>query len=308
MFHTPGIIALPRPLNHRMDAMAKAFLEPRGLTMDFSKPAGEPALVPSTSLSWVIFKNPISLFIGGVTAVILEMAEPRVRDGVWDHSNFRTDALTRLQRTGLAAMMTVYGPRSRAEAMISGVVRMHGRVNGTTSEGEAYEANDSELLDWVQATASYGFIEACNAYVRPLDRSQRDRLLTEAKPAARLYGAIGAPETQDSLEALFDATKPRLVASPIVFEFLEIMAKVPALPAIARPLQRTLIKAAVDNLPAWLRSRLGLGKAWSLSPLERLTVKAAARINDRIILPSSPAVQACRRLGLPDDHLYRQKL
>lgn len=306
MFHTPGVIALPRPISQRMDAMAKTFLQPPGLVMDFSTPAGEAALVPPTSMSWIIFKNPVCLFIGGVTAVVLEMAEPRVRDGVWDHSSFRSNALMRLQRTGLAAMMTVYGPRSKAEAMIARVVRMHGRVNGKTSEGEAYGANQQELLDWVQATAGFGFMEAYHTYVRRLELRQRDMLFAEAGPAARLYGAVGAPGTQSALDALFDIMEPRLVASPIVFEFLQIMEKVPALPTLARPLQRILIKAAVDILPDWVRNRLGLGKAWSLTPLERLIVKAAARANDKIILPSSPAVQSCRRLGLPDDYLYRR--
>ena len=93
-----------------------------GSGVDFSSPPMEPALVPPDSVSWRIFKNPVSVFIGGVAAVILEFGEPRVRDGVWQHSSFRTDPLTRLQRTGLAAMITIYGPRSTAEAMIAGVV------------------------------------------------------------------------------------------------------------------------------------------------------------------------------------------
>jgi uncharacterized protein (DUF2236 family) len=88
------------------------------LEFDFSRPRGGPALVPAGSVSWRVFKNPVSLFIGGVAAVILELAEPSVRSGVWDHSSFRKDAVMRLRRTGAAAMMTVYGPRSAAENMI----------------------------------------------------------------------------------------------------------------------------------------------------------------------------------------------
>ncbi|MET0746686.1 MAG: histidine kinase, partial [Rhizobium sp.] len=60
--------------------------------------------------------------------------------------------------------------------------------------------------------------------------------------------------------------------------------------------------------PHWLRERLGLGKVWSLTPLERLIVKALARTSEKIVLLSSPAVQSCRRLGLPDDFLYRRAL
>ena len=133
---------------------------PSGFEFDFSRPRGEPALVRADSVSWRVFKNPVSLFVGGVAAVILELAEPSVRSGVWDHSSFRKDAVLRLRRTGAAAMMTVYGPRSAAENMIQRVVRLHDRVRGVTPDGTPYHANDARLLDWVQATACYGFIEA----------------------------------------------------------------------------------------------------------------------------------------------------
>ena len=108
------------------------------------------------SVSWRIFKNPVSLFVGGVAAVILELAEPRVRSGVWEYTGFRTDPALRIRRTGLAAMITVYGPRSAAEAMIAMVRRLHERVRGTTPAGVSYHANDPELLNWVQATAALG--------------------------------------------------------------------------------------------------------------------------------------------------------
>src|ERR1700677_5269925 len=131
-----SIIRLPWSLQRRLDAAAGAFLNPRqGPAIDFSKPPGEAALVGPHSVSWRIFKNPIALFVGGLAAVILELAEPAVRTGVWEHSSFRTDPVRRLQRTGLAAMVTVYGARSIAEPMIARVVRMHARVAGETACG-----------------------------------------------------------------------------------------------------------------------------------------------------------------------------
>lgn len=304
MFDDPSIITLPGPLRHRVDRFARSLLQPVQ-TFDFSAPPFEPALVSPESVSWRIFKNPASVFIGGVAAVLLEFGEPRVRDGVWQHSSFRTDPLTRLQRTGLAAMITIYGPRSKAEAMIAGVVRRHDRVVGRTREGEPYHANDPVLLDWVQATAGFGFTEAYHAYVRKLTEDERRSLFLESAPIARLYGAVGAPSSQQELDALFEAMKPRLVASPIVFEFLEIMKRAPILPVPARPMQRVLLKAAVEILPLWVRERLGLEERWSLNSFERGFVRTMARASDRLVLPSSPAVQSCRRLGLPDDYLYR---
>ncbi len=149
-------------------------------------------------------------------------------------------------------------------------------------------------------------MEAYDTFVRPLRLHERNIFLAEAAPAARLYGAVGAPKSQHDMDLLFETMKTRLVPSPIVFEFLDIMKRVPALPAAARPLQTMLIRAAVAILPQWVREQLGLGKEWSLNTLDRRVLKLAARSNDRLVLPSLPAVQACRRLGLPDDYLYRR--
>ena len=45
-------------------------------TVDFLQPAGEPALITPDSVSWRIFKSPIALYIGGIAAVLLELASP----------------------------------------------------------------------------------------------------------------------------------------------------------------------------------------------------------------------------------------
>lgn len=300
-------LPLPGPLSRRLDLFALKLSQPKGMTFDFSTPQGEPALVPADSVSWQVFKNPVTVFIGGIAAVLLELAEPHVRDGVWQHSSFRTDALTRMQRTGLAAMITVYGAASRAEAMIEGVNRRHGSVTGLTAEGKPYRADDPILLDWVQATAAFGFMEAYHRYARPLSDEARNRFLAEGKAAADLYGATNAPVSVSEMNMLFDVMRPRLVKTEIVFEFLDIVGKVPALPAALRPFQKLLITAAVELLPGWVRDRLGLRQSWSLTPMQRALVKAAAFGAERIMLPSSAPVQACRRLGLPDTYLYRQR-
>ncbi len=300
-------LTLPEPLLRRIGAAASEMMgSAPGMDFDFAAPAGEPALVPAESVSWRVFKNPVTLFIGGVAAVLLELAEPGVRDGVWQHSSFRTDALTRLRRTGLAAMMTVYGPRSRAEAMIAGVVRAHDRVVGITSEGHSYRANDVVLLDWVQATASYGFVRAYHSYVERLSYRERDSALAEGAAVARLYGAIGAPASEAKMAALFARMDARLVPSPILHEFLAIMARVPALPRVARPLQKMLLRAAVSLLPDPLIDRLGL-EEWRLRGFERRLVRTIARLADRVPLLDSPPAKASERLGLPADWLWRKR-
>jgi uncharacterized protein (DUF2236 family) len=274
---------------------------------DFLQPRGEPALLPSDSVSWKIFKNPLGLYIGGVTAVVLQLAEPRVGSGVWRYTAFRQRPLERLQRTGHAAMMTVYGPRSRAEQMIAAVTRLHARVRGIAADGRAYCASDPELLEWVHATACFGFLEAYHAYVQPLASFERDQFYSESRPAAELYGAKSIPASQAAVEALFARMDGQLQRSDIVLDFLRIMRRVPALPAPLRPFQGVLIKAAIGVIPAGLRNRIGLGEAWSLAPWQRSLVCQAGDVADRLILSTNPAVQACRRLHLPDEFLYGRR-
>lgn len=298
-------LALPAPIQRRVERAAGELLSAPGMSIDFTEPRGEPALVPADSVSWQVFKNPVSLFIGGVAAVILELAEARVRAGVWDHTSFRTDPVTRLQRTGLAAMVTVYGPRSKAEAMIEGVNRRHARVTGRADDGRAYAADDQDLLDWVQATAGYGFGEAYHRFVRPLIPAERDRAWAEAAPAARLYGAVGAPTSQAEWRGQLQAMTPRLTASPIIFEFLDVIRRAPALPGLARSLQPLLVRAAVSLTPPDIARTLGLEARHGLTPWQAAVVRAAARTADRIPLRSAPPAQSCLRMGLPADWLYR---
>ena len=299
-------LRLPAPLTRWLEGVARDLLRPPGMPpVDFASPAGEPALVPPESVSWRVFKNPLTVAVGGIAAVILELAEPRVRHGVWDHSNFRERPLERLQRTGLAAMLTVYGPASAARRMIVGVNAAHARIHGTTSAGLPYRADDPELLGWVQATAAFGFLEAYAGYVRPVPHSERDAYYAEGAPVAGLYGATGAPASQAALERLFAGMRPKLEPSATIDEFLAIMRRLPLLPrpfALAQPL---LVKAAVDILPPDLAERLRL-TGLRLRPWERATVRTAARTLDRLPLRTLPPVQACRRLGLPEDWLYRR--
>lgn len=289
----------------RMTAPLAQLMEPpKGLEYDYSRPPGAHALVSPDSLSWRIFKNPVTLFVGGVTAVILELAEPSVRTGVWDHSSFRKDALMRLRRTGAAAMMTVYGPREEAKKMIAHVVRMHDRVQGTTPDGTPYHANDPDLLNWVQATASYGFIEAYSRYAEHLTPEEVSQAFAEAGPAAELYGATGAPKSTEQWQTLYRTIEPGLERSGILFEFLDIMRREALLPAPIRPLQRLVTRAAIDLVPPDLRLRLGLDGD-GLGTSGRRTVGFLARVANRIPLRPAPPAQSCRRMGLPTGYLYR---
>jgi uncharacterized protein (DUF2236 family) len=300
---------LPRPLATRLEKVSRALLEPDGWpAADFSKPSGEPAFAGPSSVSWRIFKNPVALFIGGIAAVILELAEPSVRTGVWEHSGFRADPVRRLKRTGLAAMTTVYGARSVAEAMIARVRRMHDRVRGMTPSGVPYSANDPELLNWVHVTAAFGFSQAYHTYVEPLSAASRDRYYKETAATAALYGVTRVPASDAEVSGLFEAMRGRLEPSPILFEFLDIMRNAPVFPPLFRLAQPVLVRAAISLTPAWIQQTLGLPEAFYLKSWQAPLVKRAGHAADRVVLTSSPPVQSCLRLGLPADFLYRDQI
>ena len=268
---------------------------PPGMTIDFLHPAGAPALIAADSISWRVFANPVSLFIGGVAAVLLELAEPSVRSGVWDHSSFQRDPLTRLKRTGFAAMVTVYAPREQAEKLIARVVKMHGHVKGQTPDGLSYEANDTRLLNWVQATASFGFCEAYHQYVQPLTLAEKSQALAEGQLPASLYGATGAPSSWPAWEELLTQTAPSLESSDIIAEFLHIMERAPILPAPLRSLQKLLINAAVEMTPEPVRSFAPL-QSRGLNGVQRASVKILGRLARWLPLPGLPVNQARQRM------------
>jgi uncharacterized protein (DUF2236 family) len=216
--------------------------------------------------------------------------------------------MRRLQRTGLAAMVTVYGARSIAEPMIARIVQMHAKVEGKTPGGVSYQANDPRLLNWVQATASFGFTEAYSRYVSPLVPQELDALYREGATASALYGASESPRSNAELHALLASMRGRLEPSPIVLQFLNIMRTTPGFPKPLSWLQGMLVRAAVELVPADIRACLGLTQQYGLRQAERRIIELTASVADRVVLAESPAAQSCIRLGLPAHHLYAKRV
>lgn len=276
-----------------------------GWKIDYAHPLGEPGLLDPGSMHWRVYKNPIALAVGGVAAVLLEFAEPRIRSGVWDHSTFKADPLGRAMRTGTAALIGVYGPASAARRVIQGVTHMHARVSGETPGGEAYRALDHDLLNWVAATAGYGFVTAYDRFVEPLTEAEKSQFYEEAAPVAHLYGATVSPNSEAEFMAMLQALSPRFEPHPIIDEFLQTIGSGKAAPAVPKPLHRALARAAVSLLPPPVRRTLALGREHDLRLAEGLALKTGGRLAERIAIRSSPPCQASIRLGLPHDFLYR---
>ncbi|MFC4296299.1 oxygenase MpaB family protein [Novosphingobium tardum] len=275
-----------------------------GLAVDFTAPTGEPALLPPDSVQWRVYKNPIALAIGGIAAVLLEFAEPRIRSGVWDHSTYKADPIGRSKRTGLVAMLACYGPASTARSVIGAVNRLHGSVKGETPAGEKYRALDPVLLDWVAATASFGFLTAYDCFVHPLSGADKDRFMRDSEVIGREFGARHTPGSIDDFMTMMSALEPRFEPHPIIHEFLGIIQSGKAAPSVPRFLHRAIARASVSLLPARLRRRLELGAEYSLTGLDRSALRIAGRLADLRVDRNSPPCQASVRMGLPANFLY----
>lgn len=279
-----------------------------GTAIDFASPLGEPALLAPDSVQWRVYKNPIALGIGGIAAVLLEFAEPRIRSGVWDHSTYKADPIGRSRRTGLVAMLACYGPASTAREVIGKINRMHGKVKGATPAGETYRALDPVLLDWVAATASYGFLMAYHHFVRRLSEADRDRFMRDSAAIGREFGARHTPGSIPEFMDMMASLEPRFEPHPIIFEFLDIIESGRAASGVPRFLHRAIARAAVSLLPGHVRDRLDLGARYRLTRRDRFLLRTAGFLADRRVDRDSPACRASERLGLPHDFLFRSRL
>ena len=162
-----------------------------------------------------------------------------------------------------------------------------------------------ELLDWVSATAGYGFLTAYDRFVAPLSPSEQDRFFREGEPVARLYGVESPLRSVADFHRMADKLAPRFEPHPIVGESLAIIQSGQAAPGAPRFLHRALARASVSLLPNSARTALELGPEYDLSRFDRLSLKTAGRLADRTPVLSSPPCRASVRLGLPANFLYR---
>lgn len=276
-----------------------------GWKIDFTEPAGEPGYCAPDSVRWKVFKNPVTSVIAGVCAVLLEFADDRIRSGVWDHSVFPTDPVGRGRRTGLAAYVGIYGPQSAARRVIQGVTNMHARVEGKTPNGRAYRALDPELLNWVAATASYGWLTAYDRFAKKLSEEEKQRFWAEGEEVGKLYGVTYSPRSLDDFHAMMSNLEADFEPHDINSDFLEIIRSGKAARVMPKRMQRAFAHAAIDILPPSVRRVLGLGSEYDLTALDNIMIRAAAWAAETFPNKKSPPAEASERLGLPRDFLWK---
>ncbi len=240
------------------------------------------------SMTWRINREGV-VYLGGLRALLMQIAHPKVAQGVADHSNYSTDPFGRLFRTFDAVHTIVYGPAQAAVETALVVHRVHAKIHGRLIEPVAgisdrdYQANDPELLRWVWATLVDSAIAAYYRALPSLSESDWEAYYSESKIFGRLFGV---PETMlpENLEA-FRTWMNTTVASAtltVTDTSREIAGFLLKGPAILYPLRPSSYILAAGTLPEKFRRQFRLH--WSLP------MRAAYAVGARVVRTVTPRI------------------
>lgn len=250
------------------------------------------------SVSWRVNREAL-LLLGGMRALLLQIAHPKVARGVVDHSRFRQAPLARALRTFRAVHGIVFGTRSEAVEQAVKVYAVHQRVRGTTGSGEAYDASDPELLLWVYATLVDSAVVSYELFFTALSTAEKERLYQEGKCFARLFGLSEnrMPPTWGDFQRWLADT----VAGPSISVTRDAREIARALLAgrwwlrLIGPVNAALAAGTLDP-----KLRRGFGLRWSTSVrvkfwLSVKLIRLLARVTPRRLRWLPAAQQALRR-------------
>ena len=212
------------------------------------------------SVTWRIGRERAVLLAGG-RSLLMQLAHPRVAQGVAEHSDFREKPFRRLARTMTLSLDGMFGDRSRA-------LRTAGQINAAHVgvRGEGYSAFDPDLLLWVFATFTESTVLAYELFVGRLTAHEKDTYYEEGLAATRTLGlqrAI-APATFEGLSSYIREQ----IESGVVrvnetgLAMCDATLRPPRAPKVLRPAFDAGAFIAAAMLPAELREQFRL--PWSI--------------------------------------------
>ncbi|MFD9434909.1 oxygenase MpaB family protein [Streptomyces sp. NPDC060002] len=200
-----------------------------------------------------------SMFIGGLSALLLQSLHPLAMAAVAGHSGYRGDPWGRLQRTSTFLAVTTYGTAADARRAVDIVRGIHERIRGTTAEGVPYHAADPHLLGWVHAAETDSFLRAHERFgARPLDAAGYDGYVADTARVAEALGVSDPPRDRRELSERLTAYRHELGATSEARAAARFLLFRPPLPLALRPFYGGLAANAVVLLPPWARGMLWL--------------------------------------------------
>jgi uncharacterized protein (DUF2236 family) len=220
------------------------------------------------SITWEINRDSVT-YIGGLRALLMQIAHPKVAQGVAEHSNYKEDPFGRLFRTIDTVHDLVFGDLETAMTTATRLHTVHQRVGGTLPEPvpwphtRRYTANDPELLRWVYATLIDSAMVTHRLFLPDLAPVAWERYYGESKIFAELCGvsADDLPETLVDFRSWMRQTVdgPTLHVGDTARSIADAIIKGPP---IMYPLRPSNYVLAAGMLPGRMREAFGLG--WSV--------------------------------------------
>ena len=262
---------------------------------------GDPGLCGPNSVSWRVIGD-VSVFVGGIRALLIQAAHPEVVAGVDDHSRYRDDPLGRLSRTSFYVTSATYGAMPEVDEAVDLVKTAHQGVSGTSHRGQPYSASTPELAAWVHNTLTDSFLEAYQRFGGRLSEAEADQFVGEQTKVGKMLGASPLPTTAAELRAWI-TEHPALSPSPGMRAAIRFLQK-PPIAAAQRAGYQVLMNGAITTIPRELTSVLGLTAA----PGSRVAATAMT-LGLRRVMMNSPAWQAAlERCDVAyDPRLFRDK-
>ena len=203
--------------------------------------------------------------IYGPAAAILQLAHPRIAQGVYDHSNFRRDTLGRLRRTLSSTNQIAFGRLSQAKAVSERVAARHGKVRGIVSTGVAglrtYSAFEPDLLLWVLATLITAAIKGYELIYGELPIARKEAFYRDMCQFGTYFGvpASLSPKDWPAFDVYYASMlEGELLASHRLCGELARAVIHPQDTVAAAILGRTIDFVVLETLPPRIRERLGL--------------------------------------------------
>lgn len=239
------------------------------------------ALFAPDSVAWRVNGDVVTMMIGGVSGLLLQMLHPAVLAGVWDHSDFRTDMLGRLRRTAKFIAVTTYDHAAAGQAAIDKVNRIHAKLKGTLPDGTPYRVTDPHLLAWVHATETISFLDAWVRHAEPgMSLTDQDQYFSEMARIGRALGADPVPETRAGILALIDSYRPELRVDARTREVAELVMRQRVGAIFMDTAAGFIMQAGYDLQPQWARQMHGRPLRPLVTSLTQTGASAMARIMD----------------------------
>ena len=195
------------------------------------------------------------VLVGAGRAILLQVAHPKVAQGVAEHSNFAEHPFKRLRGTLDFVYGTTVGTPEESAWVAAGVNRIH-----TYVKGPGYSANDPDLQLWVAATLYKSALQIYELTLGPMSSAMREEFCRESAVYSTLLGCPEDlwPSSAEEFEKYWDGALAALVVSDDAKRICHDLLYSKAVPLLLRPLLPVNRLITTGLLPERLREEFGL--------------------------------------------------